>query len=114
MYVQTTNKGAKFKDSFCSNFLLKAVILRCLNVMQIKMDDIFKSRFLKPENNYERKEAHGEQRLTISTKILKSDNAEAIAVTPYTTACSPNKMTFPGADEVDEIMTSKGQQTAEG
>ncbi len=38
--------------------------------------------------------------LTMSTNILRSDNAAAIAVTLCTTACSPNRMTFPGADEV--------------
>lgn len=35
------------------------------------------------------------------TNSRKSDNAAAIAGIPYTTACSPNNIAFPGADATD-------------
>jgi hypothetical protein len=36
--------------------------------------------------------------LTADTKTRRSDSAPAIAVVPYTTACSPKRMSLPGAD----------------
>lgn len=36
--------------------------------------------------------------LTAVTTMRKSETAAATAVFPYTTACSPNRITFPGAD----------------
>jgi hypothetical protein len=42
----------------------------------------------------------------VSTLILRSDSDAATAVFSYTTACSPNKIAFPGAVATEDTPTN--------